>query len=678
MAAAAGLDWPQTEARAAGFDGDRLQALRDKLEKHQTRALVILRGGRKVLEWYAPGVSAGTKQGTASLAKALVGGTSLLVATNDGLIRSSDRAAKYIPAWANDPLKAKITIRQLATHTSGIQDSSVEGVTHGQEPTWQGAFWRREPDPFSVAIRDAPVIFEPGTSNQYSNPGMAALAYAVTASLRSAPQTDIKSLLRERVFRLIGLTDEQWSIGYGRAYQVDGLDLYANWGGGAFTPRATARIGEWMMRLGQWDGKAVVREGAIRQALTYAGMPLPDRKKEPFAPGSGLAWYTNFDSVWPAVPRDAFAGAGAQHEVLLVVPSLELVVVRNGGSLSGKTVEDFWGPVYRYLFEPVMAALGYPAKPAAVPYPASKVIHRVTFEETVVRQAVDSDNWPLTWGDDDAIYTAYGDGHGFEPFVKEKLSNGLAKVEGGPDDFRGVNIRSETGETRGDGRNGAKASGMLMVDGVLYMWLRNRGNAQLAWSADHARTWETGFKLEQSFGSPAFLNFGRNYAGAPDDYVYAYSQDGPSAYEINDGVVLARAPRKRLRDGSAWEFFAGAAAKSSARWSRDVAERQPVFRFPKHCQRVDAVYHPVLKRYLLLVGYGHTGGWGLYEGPKPWGPWAVAFHTEYWGLGETHGYRLPAKWISKDGRSAALVFSGLIYNGIVYDAFCVRKMRLEI
>jgi hypothetical protein len=90
------------------------------------------------------------------------------------------------------------------------------------------------------------------------------------------------------------------------------------------------------------------------------------------------------------------------------------------------------------------------------------------------------------------------------------------------------------------------------------------------------------------------------------------------------------------------------------------------------------VYHPVLKRYLLAVAYGHNGGWGLYDAPEPWGPWTVAFHTEYWGLGETHGYRLPAKWISDYGRNMALVFSGLIFNGVSYDAFCVRSMRLRI
>ena len=104
------------------------------------------------------------------------------------------------------------------------------------------------------------------------------------------------------------------------------------------------------------------------------------------------------------------------------MPSLELVIVRNGGSLSGKDDQDFWRPVYEQMFEPLMVALGNPAKPAAVPYPASQVIRKVTFETAVARQAIDSDNWPLTWGDDDAIYTAYGDGRGFEPYVPEKLS----------------------------------------------------------------------------------------------------------------------------------------------------------------------------------------------------------------------------------------------------------------
>jgi CubicO group peptidase (beta-lactamase class C family) len=208
-----------------------------------------------------------------------------------------------------------------------------------------------------VSIHDAPVIFEPGTSFEYSNPGMAALAYAVTASLRGAPQQDIQALLRDRVLRPIGIPDEDWSIGYGQAYPLDGLNLYANWGGGGFTPRATARIGEWMMKSGRWNGESLVREAVVQQAVNYTGMPIPQRPPEDaFRPGSGLCWYTNFDAVWPAVPRDAFAGSGAAQQVLLVVPSLDLIVVRNGKDLSEDAKQHSWDASYRYIFEPLMAA----------------------------------------------------------------------------------------------------------------------------------------------------------------------------------------------------------------------------------------------------------------------------------------------------------------------------------
>ena len=71
----------------------------------------------------------------------------------------------------------------------------------------------------------------------------------------------------------------------------------------------------------------------------------------------------------------------------------------------------------------------------------------------------------------------------------EKLSLGFARITGGPTDFKGANLRSPTGETLGDGGKGKKASGLLCVDGILYLLARNAGNAQLAWSSDHGATW---------------------------------------------------------------------------------------------------------------------------------------------------------------------------------------------
>jgi hypothetical protein len=381
--------------------------------------------------------------------------------------------------------------------------------------------------------------------------------------------------------RPIGVKDDEWSIGYGQTYKVNGLNLVANWGGGGYTARAVARVGRLMLRKGNWQGEQIVDSRFVEEVVKYAGTPLPDRPKGNPNPGSGLGSWTNFDSVWAKVPRDAFAGAGAGNQVLLVVPSLKLIIVRNGSNL--------------YLFNPVMEAI------IDTPYPRSGLITKVNFAPTssIVRKAKGSDNWPITWGDDDNLYTAYGDGWGFEPKTKKKLSLGIAKIVGSPPDFQGINIRTDSGERIGQGAKGAKASGMLCVDGVLYMLVRNTGNSQIAWSADHGKNWEwCDWKFTTSFGAPTFLNFGKNYAGARDNFVYLYSHDSDSAYEPADRMVMARVPKDRIIKRDAYAFFKELDDSGKPIWTKNIHGRGAVFINPGRCYRSGISYNAGLRRYL--------------------------------------------------------------------------------
>lgn len=349
--------WPRAIPESQGVDAGRLAALQEALARRGTHALLVIRHDHIVAEWYAPEWGPGRPHGTASLAKALVGGMSLVAALDAGRVGVDDPACKYIPAWQDDPLKAKITLRHLATHSSGLEDAEEGGRPHDALTGWKGDFWKREPDPFSLALHKAPVRFEPGSRYAYSNPGMAALAYAVTASLRGTPHSDLRSLLKQCFMEPIGVPPEEWSIGYGRACELDGLQLYANWGGGSYSAPATARVGRLMLRRGEWQGRSLVDPRWVETVTAYAGTPLPDRSRDP-APGSGLGWWTNFDGVWPSLPREVFAGAGAGHQLLLVVPSLDLIAVRFGAALADPGEErGFWSPIVEHLFDPLMAAL---------------------------------------------------------------------------------------------------------------------------------------------------------------------------------------------------------------------------------------------------------------------------------------------------------------------------------
>ncbi|MCD6051301.1 MAG: putative penicillin binding protein [Verrucomicrobia bacterium] len=323
------------------------------------------------------------------------------------------------------------------------------------------------------------------------------------------------------------------------------------------------------------------------------------------------------------------------------------------------------------------------------PYPASAVFQSIEWAptNTIVIKAKDGDNWPVTWAADDALYTTWGDGTGFVPKVKEKLSCGFARVTGGPENFQGLNIRSDA-EQLGQGRAGLKGWGMLSVEGVLYLWFghadKKGGEARLAWSKDNAKTWTFADWKFPEFGLIGFVNYGKDYQRARDEFVYAYSHDGPKADTPADRFILMRVPKGKLTEKSAWEFYEKLGTDGKPLWTRDMAKRGGIFQHRDGCLRSAMTYNAGLKRYLWWqqipqpVGATNdrgdtrfTGGFGIYEAPEPWGPWTTAYFTNAWDFGPGEHADFPSKWMSGDGKTMYLVFSGA-------DAFCVRKATVKV
>ncbi len=325
---------------------------------------------------------------------------------------------------------------------------------------------------------------------------------------------------------------------------------------------------------------------------------------------------------------------------------------------------------------------------AEPPYPPSPVIRKIEWAPaaTIVRQAKDGDNWPVTWASDDALYTTWGDGTGFMPKVERKLSCGFARVTGMPADFQGVNVRSPA-EQLGDGRSGKKVWGLLSVTGRLYGWFGHadqKGAAmQLGWSDDSAQTWTFADWRFDEFGMIGFISFGRNYAGARDDYIYCYSHDKPRADSPADHFILMRVLKSRVADRSAFQFFQRLDTTAKPQWTADIAKRGPVFQHQDACLRSAMTYCAPLKRYLWWQQIPQpkgardrgdtrfTGGFGIYDAPEPWGPWTTAYFTEKWDVGPGEHGDFPSKWMSANGRELTLVFSG-------DDAFSVRRAELDL
>src|SRR5262245_24839787 len=172
------FEWAVATPASQGMSKEKLDAIKDDLARRKTKAFLVIRNDRVVYEWYAADHGPGQKHGTASLAKALVGGLSLAVALSDGVIALDDPAARFVPMWKEGPRKGKITVRHLGSHTAGLSDATTKGVKHEDQPGWQGDFWKRREapdDPFTIARDKVPALAAPGQELRYSNPGIGML-----------------------------------------------------------------------------------------------------------------------------------------------------------------------------------------------------------------------------------------------------------------------------------------------------------------------------------------------------------------------------------------------------------------------------------------------------------------------------------------------------------------------
>lgn len=654
-----GPAWTTAEPQAVDLDRKSLIAARDYALTGEGSGCIV-RYGRLVMTWGDQKQRYDLKSTTKS-----IGVTALGLAILDGKIDLDDKASAHHPGFGVPPESNRengwlnqITIRHLAAQTAGFA----------------------KPGGYET------LAFAPGTRWGYSDGGPNWLAECVTLTYRQ----DVDALLFERVFTPLGIrrSDLVWRNNRYRPKEIEGIPRREFGSGISANVDAMARIGLLYLREGEWNGKRILPRDFVKQAVSTspanAGLPVVDPKNYGQASDHyGLLWWNNADGTLEDVPRDAYWSWGLHDSLIVVIPSLDIVVARAGKTWRRDDGGDHYDVLHPFL-APIAAAarlpnLGNDANAVAPPYPASSVITGIEWApvESIVRQAQGSDNWPITWADDDALYTAYGDGKGFAPFVDAKLSLGLARITGSEEQFEGRNLRSPTLETHGDGAKGKKASGLLMVDGVLYLWARNTANAQLAWSTDRGRSWNwSDWKFTESFGCPTFLNFGRDYAGARDSFVYVYSHDHDSAYEPADQMVLARVPIDRIKHRDSYEFFAGFDADGEPAWTPDVGRRTAVFSHPGRCYRSGITYNSALKRYLwcqILPGGDtrYAGGFGIYDAPEPWGPWTTVFYTECWDVGPGETASIPTKWISDDGKTIHLVFSG-------DDHFSVRQAKFTI
>jgi len=321
---------------------------------------------------------------------------------------------------------------------------------------------------------------------------------------------------------------------------------------------------------------------------------------------------------------------------------------------------------------------------ADFPIPRSTLIEGIEWTSERIPypdEGVRGDTFPMTWAKDGEIYTSSGD-----PMWGESLSGlDIERFSGGPTDYTITKI-NHMNDYLGWCGDGPKPTGMICVDGVLYLAFQNsRGarppthglvsqhgsDAQIVYSvlpglfwvpslANIAEPMFPGYK----FGGPAFINFGKNNANARDSFVYAVSGD---QFDNGSNLRLGRAPADSIMRREAWEWVCAFNLSGEPAWHPDLDQSIPILSLHRWIGLPEMVYLEGIRRYLLLtwrlhVDFSTDDGSDLLilEAPEPWGPFSVVHFEEYWEGKEFNPYcpRLPLKWIEPDGVTCWLQFSG--------------------
>jgi len=310
------------------------------------------------------------------------------------------------------------------------------------------------------------------------------------------------------------------------------------------------------------------------------------------------------------------------------------------------------------------------------PYPPSPVVGGIEFDfASHRREAAAGDNWCLTWADDDHLYCSFNDGVGFGngDFFRSDTRWGVARIEGDSESYVGYNRQGKL-NAESPSQDLGYSWGMISVGGVLYSFLGTAG-APVFTSEDHGATWkDSGMPTLASLGQPGpfmhatVLNFGKDYAGARDTYVYVYAPTGMTKWNSQGtGVDLARVPKDRIRERAAYEYFKGIDEDGAPLWTGKIDERKPVFHYPGgvHWQ-ITVAYNPGLARYLLCTNASpnnfkssDVGKLEIFDAPEPWGPWTTAATFDnFGGFDFTYDYYFCPKWWRKDGAEFTLCFTG--------------------
>ncbi|TNE54553.1 MAG: T9SS type A sorting domain-containing protein [Bacteroidetes bacterium] len=296
-----GSTWEQTAPENLGWCQENIDSLYAYLEATNTKAFLLLKDGKIVLEKYMNGFAQSDQWVWNSAAKTLTG-FAVGIAQEKGLLSLNDSSSHYLGSgWTSltPEQEGNITIRHQITMTSGLKST--------------GDHYCTDPECLIYAA-------EPGTRWSYHNAPYTLLDRVLTEATGINYDDFIENNIRQK----IGMDGKFYKVGFNNIHLS--------------TARSMARFGLLLLADGTWDGTEILGDQVFLDSMrntsqemnpSYGFLTWLNGKSSYMLPIESLQISINRTAL-PNAPEDVYMALGKDGQMINVSPSEKLIMVRMG------------------------------------------------------------------------------------------------------------------------------------------------------------------------------------------------------------------------------------------------------------------------------------------------------------------------------------------------------------
>ncbi|MDV6330966.1 serine hydrolase [Asticcacaulis sp. 201] len=267
------------------------------------KGVVVLRDGHIVAERYYNGETPDALHDIRSAGKSI---TSLLVGIaidRKAIHGIDDPVSLYWPEAKSRPV-GEVPLRDILTMRSGLAAFDEDPASPGNEDRMDDAA-----DPLAFVL-SVPRADPPGLRYRYNS----VTAYTAGVVVAKATGRSLESFASTALFAPLGITRWHWAS--------DASGYTKGQGNLLLTTRDLAKIGEMVREGGVYEGRRIVSEAWLADALSPK-VTISDT--DPYANGYGYFWYAKNQQIDGQPVTVSFASGNGGNKIY-IVPSRHLVV----------------------------------------------------------------------------------------------------------------------------------------------------------------------------------------------------------------------------------------------------------------------------------------------------------------------------------------------------------------